>query len=697
MFDYGGFALVPVVIARPSTPEVLGIPSRGLARIATLGPLLAPATLVRGGQACRRSANLTALLAWGRKPSATAAERLSQQRGLPLWRCEDGFLRSLGLGPDGPPWSLVVDDRGMYYDAQAPSRLEAWIRRPLTAPQHHRAEALRRLWREERVSKYNGARETEAPREPFVLVVDQTLGDLSIRFGLADGESFRRMLAAALANHPHCRVLCKIHPDVAAGRKRGYLAEAALAHPRVRICADGGHPVALLERAEAVYVVTSQLGFEALLWGRPVHCFGMPFYAGWGLTHDGLPAPPRRGDHRPTLDQLVHAALIDYPRYIEPHQHQPCGAETLIRAIGLQRRRQAELPERIEAFGFKPWKRPILRRFLRGSELRFRPRHGRPRADGGAMAIWGRDPGREVARLLRQGPAAPLLRVEDGFLRSVGLGANLIAPLSWVVDRTGLYYDAASPSDLETLLARHAFSPAELRRGAALRERLVAAAITKYNLQAPPWHRPTGARRVVLVPGQVEGDASILHGAPGLRTNLELLRAVRGAEPHAWILYKPHPDVVAGLRQAGPQEGEVGRWCDEVLTEGRLDQLCREVDAVHVLTSLAGFEALLRGVEVCTWGLPFYAGWGLTTDQLRCPRRGRPLELDALVFASLIAYPRYVSRHSGLFIEPEQAVAELLEWLAEGPQPLAWWRWLFRRWGAWRDRIRIHRWPASRG
>jgi len=695
VLDYGGFAFVPAVNASPSTAEVLGIPSRALARIATLGPLLAPARSVVGAGACR-SAPLTALLAWGRKPSGRKAERIARERGLPVWRCEDGFLRSLGLGPDGPPWSLVIDDLGIYYDAHAPSRLEALISRSLSPAEAHRADALRALWRAERVSKYNGARETLPPGEPFVLVVDQTMGDLSIRFGMADGVSFQRMLQAALGNHPHCHVLLKIHPDVAAGRKRGYLADAPLTHPRVRICEDGGHPTALLERAEAVYVVSSQLGFEALLWGCPVHCFGMPFYAGWGLTNDALSPPPRRQPHRPRLDQLVHAALVDYPRYIDPHRYQPCGPENLIRAIGLQRRRQRELPDSVEAFGFKPWKQPILRRFLRGSELRFHRRHAPAVGAATALAIWGRDPGRGVASRLRHGPPANLLRVEDGFLRSVGLGANLIAPMSWVVDHSGIYYDAGSASDLETLLRDHRFEDAERGRAASLRQQLVEAALTKYNLQAPPWSRPSGCRRVVLVAGQVESDASILHGAPGLRTNLELLQAVRAVEPDAWIVYKPHPDVVAGLRREGSPQADLRLWCDALLPEGCMDQLYQEVDAIHVLTSLAGFEALLRGVEVHTWGMPFFAGWGLTHDRLACPRRGRQLQLDDLVYGALVAYPRYVSRHSGLFIEPEQAIEELLEWSREPPRAPNWWRRIFRRWGRWKEGIAPHLFPSAR-
>jgi capsular polysaccharide export protein len=493
-------------------------------------------------------------------------------------------------------------------------------------------------------------------------------------------------LAAALDNHPQHRVVLKIHPDVAAGRKRGHFDSAQLRHPRLLVSADGGHPTALLEAASAVYVVTSQLGFEALLWQRPVHCFGMPFYAGWGLSHDHLPPPARRRGRNPDLVQLVHATLVTYPRYLDPHRQERCTPERLIQVLGLQRRQRQGLPKVVEAFGFKPWKQPILRRFLPGSRIRYRRRHSLPSTQANCLAIWGRDPGKGVLRRLREKEPPALLHIEDGFLRSVGLGANLVAPLSWVVDRRGIYYDATRASDLEWHLAHHAFSDAERQRGAGLRRRLVATGLTKYNLQGDPWQRPKGAARVVLVPGQVESDASIRYGAEGIRSNLQLLQAVRRAEPDAWLVYKPHPDVVAGLRQ-GSEAGAAARHCDQILLQGAMDQLLAEVDAVHVITSLAGFEALLRGVSVHTWGLPFYAGWGLTHDQLHCGRRGRLLSLDELVHGALIHYPRYVSRHSGWALEPEEAIEELLAWRGEAALVLAWWQRLFRHWGRMRERI----------
>ena len=657
----------------------LGVPETGMLAHRTLPALMAPAQLLPG-----RSRDVDALLAWGRRPSARRVERLAQRRGLPVWHLEDGLLRSLAKGRRHPPLCLLVDDLGVHFDATAPSRLEQRIAASLSAEQRDRARVVQLLWCTQRLSKLNPPRESPAPEQRFVLVVDQSAGDLSIPLGLAGPQSFQQMLRAALADHPDCTVVVKVHPDVIQGRARGHFSPDALQHPRIRLCADGWHPAALLERAEAVYVVTSQMGFEALLWGRPVHCFGMPFYAGWGLTQDRL-RPPERRTARPGLEALVHAALIAGSRCLDPHSLQPAPIEDLMRAIGLQRRLQSQPAARLEAFGFTPWKQRNLRRFLAGSTLRFRLPRARPGRRAEAVAVWGR---RARPRLLAavEARGLPLLQVEDGFLRSVGLGAELIDPISWVVDQSGIYYDATSPSDLEAVLATGHWTEPQLSRAAALRQRLVAEAITKYNLSDAPWQRPAAAQRVVLVVGQVETDASIRFGAPELRSNLALLQAVRQAEPEAYLVYKPHPDVVAGLCQAGAGEDQSRSYCDAVLTGGSIQQLFSQVDALHVLTSLAGFEALLRGLEVHCWGLPFYAGWGLTQDRLACSRRGRVLPLDALVHAALIAYPRYVSRRSGWFIEPEQAIDELLAW-RDGPPPrqtLV--QALFRHWGRLRRR-----------
>jgi capsular polysaccharide export protein len=628
-----------------------------------------------------------AIVGWGLKGKFKDAAAFAARHGLPYLALEDGFLRSVSLGDTDPPLSVALDDVGVYYDASRPSRLEQLIAAPHGQAQRTRASLIAAAWRTGRLSKYNHARELGIPVDgPFALVVDQTAGDASIERGSATPASFRRMLEAALDENPGMPVVLKVHPDVIAGRKRAHFdALGAGATSRVTLLATNAHPPALLEAAQSVYVVTSQMGFEAMLWGRPVRTFGMPFYAGWGLTRDELAAPRRRSDvPSVTLDDLVHAALVEYPRYVDPETGERCEVERLMEWMALQRRMRERFAAQIQMVAFSQWKQPIARAFLSGSNLHF-VEGPQPMLPGSARAVWGRPADDAKTLHMHDGP---LLRVEDGFLRSVGLGANWVPPLSWVIDRRGMYYDAGSPSDLESLLQGASFDDALRQRARTLRQTIVAAGITKYNVGTGQWKRPPGTRTVVLVPGQVESDLSIAYGAPGMRSNLDLLRHVREDRRDAYLVYKPHPDVLARKRTAGADVDEAHGWCDEVVTDVPIGSLLDAVDEVHVLTSLAGFEALLRGKRVVCHGSPFYAGWGLTEDTQSHPRRTRRLTIDELVAAALILYPTYVSRVSGAFTTPERALYELQHWQQITPPREAGWLRVMRAVKRMRDRWR---------
>lgn len=269
-----------------------------------------------------------AVVGWGRKPSGRQATWLSKILRRPLALLEDGFIRSVER--HSPPLSLLVDDIGVYYDANRPSRIEASIAGGTTDAQAARAEELVRQWCGARISKYNHAADyTGVLPTSYVLVVDQIAGDLSVAGGQARPESFAHMLDAALHENPGKAVVVKIHPDVHAKARRGYFSEAVLHHPRVQVIGDNCHGVRLIERADAVYCVTSLMGFEALLWDKPVRCFGIPFYAGWGLTSDEQRPPARRHDAR--REDVVHAALVTVARYANPSTGDPWNAEDAIR------------------------------------------------------------------------------------------------------------------------------------------------------------------------------------------------------------------------------------------------------------------------------------------------------------------------------------------------------------------------------
>ena len=280
------------------------------------------------------------MLAWGRKPSAAKAQSVAKRCMLKTCYLEDAFLRSIGQGFDSAPCGVVVDDLGIYYDATAPSRLEQLIAMPLSAEQQDEAEQLAPLWRKHRVSKYNNATDCQLLADtPFVLLIDQTYNDASVHCGLADAERFSVMLQDARARYPQHKLVIKTHPDVVAGKKRGYLAalpQALLAD--AQLVGEAIHVVAMLEHADAVFTVTSQVGFEALLWQKPVYVYGMPFYAGWGLTQDYLNAPERRQLLREragtlTLSRLAHAALIRYARYIAVDSGEACSFYQLVQML----------------------------------------------------------------------------------------------------------------------------------------------------------------------------------------------------------------------------------------------------------------------------------------------------------------------------------------------------------------------------
>lgn len=586
---------------------------------------------------------------WGQSPTAGRGLAMAERTGVPVLRVEDSFLRSLHPGRAGePPIGLNLDRSGVHFDAATPSDLEQILASaPLddTALLDRARTASVRL-RTGHLSKYSGFDPTTAPPHPgYVLVVDQTRGDASVTASRANAATFREMLVFAQEEHPGARVIIKTHPETRAGFRQGYFS-AQNATDRVSLLDTPVSPWTLLEGAVGVYTVSSQLGFEAILAGHKPRVFGQPFYAGWGLTVDEHPVPRR--ERRLTRIQLTAAALILYPTWYDPYRDRLCSIETVLDTLEAQVDAWRQDRSGWCASGMRMWKRRPLQRFFgRTQPMRFSET---PPEDGRRWMVWA---GKAEAQ------HAGAVRIEDGFLRSRGLGAELVPPLSLVTDDQGIYYDPRKPSRLETLIAaREKLRPDQAERATRLIRALNERRLSKYNLggdrpELLPGHR-------VLVPGQVEDDASITTGAGRVRTNLDLLRAVRAARPEAIVIYKPHPDIEAGLRPGAVPDADLSRLADIVAEGADPAALLEEVDEVWTMTSLMGFEALLRGLPVTTLGAPFYAGWGLTSDRGTIPdRRTAQPTLEGLVHAALVDYPRYLDPVTGLACPVEVAVARL--------------------------------------
>jgi capsular polysaccharide export protein len=104
----------------------------------------------------------------------------------------------------------------------------------------------------------------------------------------------------------------------------------------------------------------------------------------------------------------------------------------------------------------------------------------------------------------------------------------------------------------------------------------------------------------------------------------------------------------------------------------------------------------MHGLAVSVWGLPFYAGWGLTDDVLANhafirERRCKQLDLETLIHGALVHYPRYISRRSGMSCSVETVLNDIETITNQPSMPLTLEQQLFRWWGA-----GISHWRAGR-
>lgn len=611
---------------------------------------------------------------WGAGPTAWRGRAIAARRAARIVTVEDAFLRSVQPGrarghvARRGPLGLMIDPYGLHFDPTHPSLIERLIADGATGGLHQQArDGVARL-RALDLSKYNVHRPDIAAPEPgYVLVVDQTRGDASLMG--AGRDRFVTMLEAARQEHPGRPILLRSHPETALGLRPGHLGPGDL-RPGDRLCDTEVSPWRLLNNAHAVYAVSSQLGYEAILAGHRPRVFGQPFYAGWGLSQDQMPLPhSRRGTA--SVEDLFAASHLLAPVWYDPCRDCLTDFDGAVDQLEAETKAFRQDRDGHLAYGMRLWKRRVVARaFGDGSGVQFATR-----------------PSAQVT-LTWAGKAADVpqaIRVEDGFLRSRGLGAALTPPLSLVADDLGIYYDPTRESRLERLIADDPI-PAHADRALRLIRQVCEAGLSKYNVPAGNYRPADTTRKRILVPGQVEDDASLILGAGPERTNRDLLRRVRRDNPDAYLIYKPHPDVEAGLRP-GAIDADLA---DEIARSADPIDVLAHVDEVWTITSTLGFEALLRGIPVTTLGAPFYAGWGLTHDLGPIPPRrvARP-DLATLAHACLIAYPRYRDPVTNLPCPVEVAVdrlrsgvgppAPMLRLLAKIQGALSGHSWIWRR------------------
>ncbi|ADZ71212.1 capsular polysaccharide biosynthesis protein [Polymorphum gilvum] len=418
----------------------------------------------------------------------------------------------------------------------------------------------------------------------------------------------------------------------------------------------GGNPLPLLRGAASLVADDETLALYARLCGWPVV------------------APP--GSLAALIDgDGVAASVLSVLRWLDPYDGAPMAARDALDTAALLAKSWADNDRPSFCIGSQTWNHAAIRATFTGcggSVTFCDGPEAAPTALAAAQAAGGRilswagktPPELEIACAAA---GVPLLRIEDGFLRSVGLGAGLARGASLAADDLGIYYDPSRPSRLEVLLETRELTADERARAAALGRAIVAARLSKYNFGRSRTHAFPADRAVVLVPGQVADDAAVRRSQSATiacastdNVNLDLLRLARVRHPDAFLVYKPHPDVETGLRKGRIADADLAGLADHVARDANIIDLIEASDRLETFSSLSGFEALLRGKPVTVHGLPFYAGWGLSDDLTPCPRRTRRRSLDELVYLALVVYTRTIDPVSLLPCRPEYLVGRLM-------------------------------------
>lgn len=603
---------------------------------------------------------------WGRKKSGLKAVELARKYNTRFLLLEDGFLRSLNLGVEkSPSFSIVKDDVGIYYDATTPSKLENILNTyEFSAEELEQAKKVIEVIKKEKLSKYNNnlciPKDLFSANEERVLIITQVANDASLKFGLAENFSTQDIINDVIKENPNAKIYIKIHPDVLSGKKQSDFDVQDLLN-RCVVIKENYNPMELLSYFKKVYTKTSGMGFEALMLGCECVCYGVPFYAGWGLTQDKLEC--KRRLKKRTLEEVFYATYILYSEYFNPYLNQKSDIFDTIYTLAKYKKIEQDNSNTLYFLGFSKWKREFIKPFFKAKNNKIIFLNSLDELykanlnPEDKIFIWGK---KHDKALLAKDFKNAIFLVEDGFLRSVFLGSDLTRPFSLIVDSKGLYVDPSKPSDLEDILQNHIFDESLKQRAKKLIITITQNKFSKYNGLKHETLNFNTNKKIILIPAQVEDDASMILGGAGYDT-LKLLQSVRKANENAFIVFKPHPDVLSGNRKGLKDKSIILKYCDEIIENISIDSAINASDEVHTITSTSGFDALLRGKKVVVYGKPFYAGWGLTSDLHEIPRRTRVLSLEELVAGVLILYPRYIHPKSKNLCEVELALDIMLK------------------------------------
>jgi capsular polysaccharide export protein len=576
-------------------------------------------------------------------------------KSYPILRLKDGIFA--GYSNKKPSYSFYYAfESDIYYNLKKESNIESLLRSHWNPTEEEWNTAHLAI---QMINKYGITKFNDYPHifesamggvgYQNILLVDQPIDDESVILGNANEETFNDMLLYAFDNYQYANIYVKLHPDTIDGKKEGYLQKLLVKHglndhPSIKVIDTHCNITSFFHFINDIFVVTSQVGFEALLRNKNVRCFGTPFYSGWGLTTDmqtlSYPKPQR------SLMDLFIALVLKHTLYLNPFTKKKGNILDLLEYISIQQRHTNRKNVAFYNTEFIEYKNiDILLNADRKNFSAITKSKQIPKHIDDFIVTDKKSTFQEVEPLKYR-----------AFLSQGFLFANAVNPddvLSLIVDHNGPYYDHKAQSDLDYMLNHESYTDYEKLCAEQflidLRGKFLMDMKNEDNGNILAEKQKSG-KKVIFVPGQrEEDDMTLVGGDIAIPSDYELLVAILQKVENSLIIYKPAPG--SKIKKLN----DLGKGCLinlASLVKERQNHFVFEFDAsishcidaadeVHLLNHTCGLEAIVKGKKVVTYGLPFFGGLGLTEDRQKFPRKKREISLEEFALSVYMLYPRY--------------------------------------------------------
>jgi len=272
-------------------------------------------------------------IGWGKKENTKIAFDYCMHYDLDYIRIEDGFIRSNGLGVTGAKsMSFIIDKSGIFYDKVNDNDLKDIIlKQKLSIIEEKKIRDIIKYITDNKISKYNNICTKSIDTlnisdKKNILIIGQVDNDMSLKYGLIDNHDvYLDIIKFINSNNTNHTIYIKLHPDILSGVKKSSLDLNQLRNMNVIIITDNYNPIELLSKFEEIHTLTSQMGFEALMIGKKVHTWGVPFYSGYGITEDhNIYYEDVRNTIPRSLEIVFKSMYLDYTIYIDLNKKEVC-------------------------------------------------------------------------------------------------------------------------------------------------------------------------------------------------------------------------------------------------------------------------------------------------------------------------------------------------------------------------------------